>query len=64
MSLSFIIGAQLEGSKIRNEEKMPKYPDLGSTFKPLVLESNGADTSSSIRLKSLASKSKTAINSG
>ena len=32
---------QLEGSKIRYEQKMTKYPDLGSRFKPLVAESTG-----------------------
>jgi dethiobiotin synthetase len=31
----------LEGSKIRYEEKMRKYPELGSRFKPLVVESTG-----------------------
>ena len=32
---------QLEGSKIRYEQKMMKYPDLGSRFKPMVMESTG-----------------------
>ena len=32
---------QLEGSKIRYDTKMAKYPDLGSRFKPLVIESTG-----------------------
>jgi hypothetical protein len=33
---------QLEGSRIRFEEKMKKYPELvGSRFKPLVIESSG-----------------------
>ena len=31
----------LAGSKIRYDEKMRKYPDLGSNFKPLVLECTG-----------------------
>jgi hypothetical protein len=31
----------LEGSKIRYVEKMRKYPELGSRFKPLVVESTG-----------------------
>ena len=29
---------QLEGSKIRYEYKLSKYPDLGSSFKPLVID--------------------------
>lgn len=32
---------QLEGSKIRYDAKMKKYPDLGYRFKPLVIESTG-----------------------
>jgi Reverse transcriptase (RNA-dependent DNA polymerase) len=32
---------QLEGSKIRYDLKMKKYPDLGSRFKPLIIESTG-----------------------
>jgi hypothetical protein len=32
---------QLEGSRIRYEQKMTKYPDLGARFKPLVVESSG-----------------------
>ena len=32
---------QLEGSNIRYNEKMLKYPDLKSRFKPLVVESTG-----------------------
>ena len=32
---------QLEGGKIRYKHKMDKYPELGSRFKPLVLESTG-----------------------
>ena len=32
---------QLEGSKIRYVQKMAKYPDLGTRFKPLVIESTG-----------------------
>jgi hypothetical protein len=32
---------QLEGSRIRYEQKMAKYPDLGARFKPLVIESTG-----------------------
>ena len=32
---------QLKGSDIRYKAKMKKYPDLGSRFKPLVLESTG-----------------------
>ena len=31
----------LERSKIRYDQKMTMYPELGSSFKPLVLESNG-----------------------
>jgi hypothetical protein len=32
---------QLEGSKIRYEAKMKKYPELCSRFKPLVVKSTG-----------------------
>ena len=32
---------QLEGSKIRYDQKMAKYPELGARFKPLVIESTG-----------------------
>lgn len=32
---------QLEGSKIRYDEKMRKYPELQNRFKPLVIESTG-----------------------
>jgi hypothetical protein len=32
---------QLEGSKIRYNEKMKKYADLGNKMKPLILESTG-----------------------
>jgi dethiobiotin synthetase len=32
---------QLEGSKIRYDVKMAKYPELGHRFKPLVVESTG-----------------------
>ena len=31
----------LEGSQIRYEEKVEKYPELGARFKPLVIESTG-----------------------
>jgi hypothetical protein len=31
----------LEGSRIRYEQKLAKYPDLGRRFKPLVVESTG-----------------------
>ena len=48
---------QLEGSKIRYEQKITKYLDLGSSFKPLVLESTGGWHPSSFNtLKLLASK--------
>ena len=30
---------QLEGSKIRYEQKMAKYPELGARFKPMVIKS-------------------------
>ena len=32
---------QLEGRKIRYKQKMDKYPEWGSRFKPLVFESTG-----------------------
>jgi hypothetical protein len=32
---------QLEGSEIRYEAKMGKYPQLGRRFKPLVAEATG-----------------------
>jgi Reverse transcriptase (RNA-dependent DNA polymerase) len=35
------VKGQLEGAKIRYDEKMKKYPDLGALFKPLVVESTG-----------------------
>jgi hypothetical protein len=46
---------QLEGSKIRYDLKMKKYPDLGPRFKPLVVESTGGwHTYSFEYLKTLA----------
>ena len=46
---------QLEASKIRYDFKMTKYPDLGTRFKPLVLESTGGWHPSSFKyLKQIA----------
>ena len=46
---------QLESSKIRYDFKMTKYPDLGSRFKPLVVESTEGWHPSSMRsLKQIA----------
>ena len=54
---------QLEGSKIRYDYKMSKYPDLGSSFKPSVVESTGGWHAASFNtLRSLAVKM--SVNTG